>query len=163
MDRETIDQIFELYYSDLYRYINYKIDHIDLAEEMASEVFIRLIEVTKKNRFPETNIKGWLFVTASHIVADHYRKIYKKPETMLNDDIVDGNANLVEEVDDKEKKRLLVEAMRKLTNDQQEVINYRFNLEYSIEETARLMEKNDNSIKQLQFRALSALRKLISQ
>lgn len=161
-DRESIDRIFDQYYPDLYRYINYRVNNDDLAEEIASEVFIRLIEVTKKNKFPETNIKGWLFLTASHIIVDHYRKVYKKPETILNEEIVDNGTDLVSEVEAKEKKKMLAAAMTNLTTEQQDVLNYRFNLEYSIEETAALMNKNENAIKQLQFRALAALKKIMS-
>ncbi|MCI0670440.1 MAG: hypothetical protein L0Y64_08265, partial [Myxococcaceae bacterium] len=48
-------------------------------------------------------------------------------------------------------------AMQCLTEDQQEVIALRFLLDRSIAETARLMNRSDDAVKQLQRRALAAM------
>ena len=52
-------------------------------------------------------------------------------------------------------------ALEKLTSEQQHVIALRFSEEYSLEETAELMDKSVGAIKTLQFRALTALRQML--
>jgi RNA polymerase sigma-70 factor (ECF subfamily) len=50
-----------------------------------------------------------------------------------------------------------------LTDEQQKVIGMRFGNGFTLEETAELMGKKTNAIKALQFRALAALRRMISK
>ena len=47
--------------------------------------------------------------------------------------------------------------MSALTEEQQNVLTLRFGNGFSLEETAAMLKKNVNAIKQLQFRALAAL------
>ena len=54
-------------------------------------------------------------------------------------------------------------ALTALTEEQQNVITMRFNLGYSLEETANLLKKNVNAVKQLQFRALAALQRALGE
>jgi RNA polymerase sigma-70 factor (ECF subfamily) len=49
--------------------------------------------------------------------------------------------------------------LKELTTDQQHVLALRFGSGCSLAETAEIMGKKPNAIKQLQFRALAALRK----
>ena len=51
--------------------------------------------------------------------------------------------------------------LKELTTDQQHVLALRFGSGCSLAETAEIMGKKPNAIKQLQFRALAALRKNI--
>jgi len=50
-----------------------------------------------------------------------------------------------------------------LTADQQHVIDLRFGQELSLEETAIVMKKKVNAVKQLQLRALAALNRQIDE
>ena len=54
-------------------------------------------------------------------------------------------------------------ALRELTSDQQHVLALRFGSECSLAETANIMGKKPNAIKQLQFRALAALRRHLGE
>jgi len=160
--QQLIVEAFERYYDDVYRYVAFKVNDQDVAEEIASETFIRLVDALNKGKDPGERIKGWLFVTASHIIGDHYRSHYKKQETAMAEEFSDSKVDLQKEVESNETRTLLGRNLEKLTQEQRDVLNYRFNMEYSIEETAALMDKNENAIKQLQFRALSALKKLMN-
>ncbi len=162
-DKDRINSAFDAHFNDVYRFVNYRLSHPDAAEEIASEVFIRLADSTKKGKYPAENLKGWLFVTASHLIGDHFRALYKNKDSDLSDDLADHKTDLQRQYEHSETRSLLAESLSQLTEDQQQVINYRFNLEYSIEETAKIMSKNENAIKQLQFRALSNLKKLMSE
>jgi len=64
---------------------------------------------------------------------------------------------LAEEVENQDRTRFLQRALTRLTKEQQHVLALRFSLNYSLEETAVVMKKNVNAIKQLQYRALAAL------
>ncbi len=73
-DSQAIGAVYDQYFSEVYRYVLYRIGDQTLAEDITSDAFIRLLETVQAGRAPHSNLKGWLIGTASHLVADHFRK-----------------------------------------------------------------------------------------
>jgi RNA polymerase sigma-70 factor (ECF subfamily) len=163
LDHKAIGAVYDQYFSEVYRYVLYRVGDESLAEDMASDVFIRLLEAVKSGRGPESNLKGWLIGTASHIISDHLRKKYRRPEEELPESLPDLGLGPASEVDQREQNRLVRGAYSKLTSEQQDVLALRFGAGYSLEETASRMDKNVNAVKALQFRALAALQREIGE
>jgi RNA polymerase sigma-70 factor (ECF subfamily) len=161
LDPQGISAVFDRYYPEVFRFVRYRLNDEAAAEDIASDVFVRLLEATKAGRGPQTNLKAWLLATASHIVTDHLRKKYRRPTDELPETIADGTPGPSLDYEHKEREQRLKSAMSSLTEEQQNVLALRFNQAYSIEETASLMKKNVNAIKQLQFRALAALNRAL--
>ena len=164
LDSRVVGAVYDRYFADVYRFVYFKLSDEQLAEDISSDVFVRLLEAIKKNRGPKDNLKGWLLATASHAVADHLRQVYRKPTEALSETLSDDGApNLHEEIDRREQVDTIQDAYAELTTDQQNVLALRFGDGYSLEETARVMRKNVNAIKALQFRALAALQRNIGE
>lgn len=163
LDRQVIGAIYDQYFSEVYRYAYYRVGDAVQAEDIASDVFLRLVEAAQAGKGPQTNLKGWLIGTASHIVADQFRKKYRRTEEVISDEMPDHSPQPAFEVDQREQKRILENAYKVLTSEQQEVITLRFKQGYSLEETAAMMDKKVNAVKALQFRALSALSREIGE
>ena len=164
LDSKVIGAVYDRFFPDVYRYVYYRLGDELLAEDISSDVFVRLLEAVKKKRGPQTNLKGWLLATASHIVADHLRQTYRRPIEELSDGTPDNDApSLRDEIDRRDKVDAVQSAYLQLTPDQQNVLALRFGDGYSLEETARVMQKKVNAIKALQFRALAALQRNIGE
>jgi RNA polymerase sigma-70 factor (ECF subfamily) len=163
INAQTIGAIYDEYFPEIYRYALYRLGDESLAEDIASDVFIRLLEAVQASRGPQKNIKGWLLGTASHVVADTLRKKYRHQEDDLPASLPDPQPVSEVQVDQREQQRAMQSALSKLTAEQQNVLIFRFGQGYSIEETAILMNKNLNAIKALQFRALAALQRELGE
>lgn len=163
LDPQSIGAIYDQYFSEVYRYVRYRITEDVLAEDIASEVFVRLLEAVRRGQGPQSNLKGWLFATASNTVNDHLRRHYRRPTEELSESIPDGDLSVHAEVDFREQNRAVRAAYAQLTSEQQHVLALRFGLGFSLEETAVHMQKNANAIKALQFRALASLQKQIRE
>jgi RNA polymerase sigma-70 factor (ECF subfamily) len=163
LNSQVIGAIYDKYFPDVYRYVRYRLRDENLAEDLASDVFVRLLQAAQNNRSPRTNLKAWLFATASHIVTDHLRQSYRRPTDDLPDDLLDPSSAPGDEFDRRELVRKFHNGFEKLTPEQQHVLSLRFGDGYSLEETASLMKKNVNAVKGLQFRALAALQRLIGE
>lgn len=163
LDQQVIGAVYDQYFSEVYRYALYRIGDPTLAEDIASDVFVRLLEAAQGKRAPQTNLKGWLIGTASHVVMDHLRKKYRRPEEALSDSIPDPGSSIASEVDQREQNRTVNDAYAQLTPEQQHVLALRFGQGYSLEETAAFMNKNVNAVKALQFRALAALQREVGE
>jgi RNA polymerase sigma-70 factor (ECF subfamily) len=167
LDPQAITAIHNQYYPDIYRFARFRVNDEGTAEDIAGDVFMRLLEAVHNDRGPTTNLRGWLFRTTANIVNDHFRKIYNRPaedpseiyENVKDLYLAQEDPDVLS--DQAEQKRLVQSALEKLTDVQKLVITLRFANRLSLEETANLMGKNVNTIKALQYRALIALRKNI--
>ncbi len=163
LDPQAITAVYDRCFPDVYRFVLYRLNDEGLAEDIASDVFVRLLEACKKKRGPKKNIKAWLLSTASHIVTDHLRRHYRRPTTQLPETLAADTEALLSEIERIDQVRVTREALRQLTGDQQTVLALRFGQGYSLEETAAFMKKRVNAIKALQFRALAALRRYVGE
>lgn len=163
LDPQAIAAVYDHYFSDVYKYVRYRVGDEQAAEDISSDVFVRLLEASQKGRGPQTNLKAWLLGTASHIVTDHHRRSYRRPTDSLTDNMLDPLALPVDEFDHREQTRLVRSKLKDLTPEQQHVLALRFGEGYSIEETAAVMQKNVNAVKALQFRALASLQHGIAE
>jgi RNA polymerase sigma-70 factor (ECF subfamily) len=163
LDSQVIGAVYDRYFSDVYRFVFYRISNEQVAEDIASDVFVRLLEAVQKRRGPQSNIKGWLLATASHAVADHLRKVYRRPTEVLSEAMPDHGSSLTDEINYRQQSDSVRQAYAQLTQDQQNVLALRYGSGYSLEETATVMQKNINAVKALQFRALQALQRNIGE
>jgi RNA polymerase sigma-70 factor (ECF subfamily) len=163
LDAQSIGAIYDRYFPEIYRYVRYRISDETIAEDIASEVFVRLLEASQKNQGPQTNLRGWLIATASNVVNDHHRRQYRRPVEALSESMPDGSVNVHAEIDVREQNRLMKNALAQLTDEQQHVLALRFGDGYSLEETAVFLKKNVNAVKALQFRALASLQRFIGE
>jgi RNA polymerase sigma-70 factor (ECF subfamily) len=163
LDQQVIGAVYDQYFSEVYRYVLYRMGDSSLAEDVASDVFVRLLEASQNGRGPKTNLKGWLISTASHIVMDNLRRKYRRPEEELSDTMPDLSPSIASEIDQREQNQIINSAYAQLTPEQQNVLALRFGQGYSLEETANLLNKNVNAVKALQFRALAALQREVGE
>jgi RNA polymerase sigma-70 factor (ECF subfamily) len=163
LDSQIIGAVYDKYFPDIYRYVRYRLNDEQLAEDIASDVFVRLLEAVRNKRGPQINLKAWLLATASHAVVDHLRRTYRRPAESLPEDLLDLDSMPHDIFDQMEQKRNVQQAYAMLTADQQHVLALRFGQGYSLEETAAMLRKNVNAVKALQFRALAALQRNIEE
>lgn len=163
LDPAAIGSLHDQYYPELYRYARFRLGDPALAEDTASEAFVRLLEAVQAGRGPKSSARGWLFGTLRHMIDDHYRAHYARPvETGLVEDLShDGGP--AEAVEDEEQRQKVRAALERLTAEQQHVLALRFSAGYNLEETAGLMGRNANAVKALQFRALQSLRRALDE
>jgi len=162
LDPQAITRAHEVYFPIVYRYAHYRLGDDTVAEDLASDAFIRLLEALHAGQGPASSLRGWLMGTISNLVNDYYRKIYNKPTEHLGEAIPDQSGNPTFQSERSDQRAALRTALLELTPDQQNVLALRFGSGCSLAETAEIMRKKTNAIKQLQFRALVALRNNIS-
>ena len=162
-DAQAVSAIYDQFFSEVYRYIRYRVDDDSTAEDIASDVFVRLLEAARKNNGPQSSLRGWLIATASNAVNDYLRKQYRRPQSELTEELPDTSSNVSAEVDAREERQVVRTAYAQLTDEQQHVLALRFGQGFSLEETATQLNKNVNAVKALQFRALASLQRQIGE
>ena len=160
LESRALGEIHDRYYADLYRYLLYRTNDEHTADDLSSEVFTRLLDSLHAGRAPDS-LRAWLFGVAAHLVADHFRRQARRPQVELADDLPAPDSSLDAAVNAALTIQSVRRALQQLTDEQQQVLALRFNEGRSITETAGLLQKSETAVKQLQFRAMAALRRLM--
>lgn len=157
LDSNALTEIHTMYYTPVFRYILLRVNDHDTAEDLTSEVFIRLLSALRDHTAPRNTLRGWLFGVASRVVKDHYRHHYRFRHTTLDESMPAHHEKSDDRLEAKMTKEALRHAVTELTEEQQNALALRFGFGMSIQETAQTMGKSEGSVKMLQARAVAAL------
>lgn len=158
LDPEAITEIHNRYFADVIRYARYRLGDSIQAEDIAAEAFLRLLDAIHNRKGPRTSLRGWLMGTTSNLINNHFRSSYAYPRVTLEDKITAKDGNPADHTEQVDRQNAVRAALRALPDSQQHVLALRFGSGCSLAETAEIMGKKVNAIKQLQFRALTSLR-----
>lgn len=162
LDQDALAEIHDTYYTPIFRYVAFRVSDRDVAEDLTSEVFTRLLSALRDKNAPQSTLRGWLYGVAARVVSDYHRKQYRVPEVELDEAIVSHERNPLEAVEALMTHEDLKHALQQLTEDQQHVLGLRFGYDMPIQEVARVLGKTEGAIKQLQARAIAALARKLS-
>jgi len=155
---ESFAQLYREYVQRIYRYIYYRVRNEQLAEDLCSDVFTKVIEGLPDYEDRGKPFIAWLYRIAHARVVDHYRRQDRRP-TATNVD--DANLSITPDMDAQlvrsHASKVLMKGIETLTVDQQQVIILRFIEGLPIETVAQQLGKKGNAIKALQFRAVRSL------
>jgi RNA polymerase sigma-70 factor (ECF subfamily) len=145
------EQIFERHYATVFGFVRYRLRGADEAEDIASQVFE--VAFTRADRFDYRGvpIEAWLIGIARNLVRDHIKKLGRRG---VSEELDESNSPPEPDVASTiDLRQDLAAAMHTLTEDQREVIALRFLLDKPVAETAGLMHRSEDAVKNLQRRA----------
>lgn len=162
MDRDALGQVYDQFYSRIYKYVSFRINDQQNVEDLTSEVFTRLLASLNKGRAPE-KLQAWLFGVANNVVTDHYRSTNRATWSEINEQMASTAASPDEQTDFALIRERLRKGLHKLNSDQQHVLALRFGYGMPIKEVADQMGRSIGAIKMLQARAIAALTKEVEE
>ena len=150
--------LFDHYYPRVYRYALSKLKRSQDAEDVAAETFARVLRKLDRFRWRGAGFEAWIFRIAYNLIVDQYRGSGR--EELADEE--DGAPDEVTPEDiyfQTETASELGQMMNTLSDDQREVLLLRFVAGLETDEICKVMGRTPNAIRQLQFRALDAMRK----
>ncbi len=157
LEPDALAEIHDRYYGPIYRFLALRVGDPQAAEDLTSEVFMRLLSALRDRSAPQNTLQGWLYGVAARVASDYHRQHYRAPQVELDDSLPAGTDSPLELLEASLTREALLQAIGELTGEQQTVIALRFGSDLSIREVAEHMGKTEGAIKQLQARALAAL------
>jgi RNA polymerase sigma-70 factor (ECF subfamily) len=157
-DAEAFAVLYREQVQVIFRYIAYRVNDPQLAEDLTGDVFARALQSLGSYQDRGKPFVAWLYRIARARVIDHYRRVDRRPaESDLEAEPIQVEPDLDGAMLRRQAAKALRSAIAELTEDQQQVIILRFIEGYRIEAIAELMGKKPNAIKALQHRALRTL------
>ena len=147
----------------LYRFTYYQVRDAQLAEDIVSEVMVRMIEHVERFVLHQAPFRAWLFRIARNLIADHYRTRKRRASTSL-EEWLDTNREREPGCSDAhidimlDRDRLRA-GLLLLTCEQREVILLHVVEGWELPEIARLLDRSLASVKGLYYRGIESLRR----
>ncbi len=161
-DQEALGWLYQLFYPKLYNYAYLQLGDVQQAEDLASEVLLRVLESLKGYRFRGVPLAAWVFRIARNCLIDLHRRRQRRPQVALYEGIPnahDGPQAAAERAIAQDELRL---ALTRLTEEQRQVIVLKFVEGMDNAGVARVLGRSQGAVKSLQHRALLSLRKILS-
>lgn len=161
-DSEVIGELYERYNLDVFRYLYYRLGDKHAAEDLTSEVFIRMIRFLHGYHSQDSSFNAWLLQIARNLAVDHLRKMSVRNHVSLEEEMVAEKEDVVGAVERKLTSDKLARALNRLSEDQRDVLVLRFVNGMRLEQVAQTLHKSVDSIKGLQRRGLLSLREILT-
>ena len=151
-------QIYHEHRQSILNYVYYRTGDQDLAEDITSEVFMKMVEQYERTFNKGKPVAPWLYAIARNLLIDHHRRAGIIDWQPLPDQIESqGRFQPVQQTEARLTRDCLGVALDYLTEEQQQVILLKFIEKKSNREVGQRLGKTEGAIKSLQFRALAAL------
>ncbi len=180
-ESEATGALYRQFLPGIFGYIAARVPDRFLAEDLTSEVFLKMVEGLHQVRArDEAGFAAWLLQIARFTVAGYYRGREKEPVlhslTSANEEpekqnydgesyalpSTDPEADPVHLAEIKAEWKDVVEAINMLTEEQRQVLVGRLIMGYDVATVAKMIGKKGNAVKALQFRALQSLQRFLS-
>jgi RNA polymerase sigma-70 factor (ECF subfamily) len=162
-DPAAFAEIYEQCQPAIYRYIFYQIGDAATAEDLTSEVFVRLVDKIDRFTYRGRPLLAWLYTIARNLITDHRRRTKLAQPLELEKQLIADTIDVEESIEDKLARRRVIAAIAQLTEEQRQVILLRFTEGMDNTSTASILGKSVNAVKAQQHRALAALRRILER
>jgi RNA polymerase sigma-70 factor (ECF subfamily) len=165
-DPDALTALVRHFHVPLTRYLRVLTqNNLSLADDLAGATWEKVAGAIRDYRMKGAGFEAWLFTIARRCLAAHFRWVGRHPERldgeMIAADVPDWSADPDAILANKIESHQIAAAVNELPRSQRRCVILRFVVGLSLAETAATLDKNVNTVKQLQYRALRALKKLI--
>jgi RNA polymerase sigma-70 factor (ECF subfamily) len=161
-DEAALGELYDHYGPRIYAYVYRRVSDAQLAEDLTGDVFLRVLQAIQSERFWQTSFQAWLYRIAHNLVVDHYRR-KGHDDIELEDWLASTEDGPDVALTAQLSRQRLAAAIKRLTDDQQQVLALRFGQGLTARETAEVVDKSVGAVEALQHRALGALRRIFEK
>ena len=161
-DEDALQKLYEKYYPKIYNYAFLQMGDVHAAEDLTSDVMLKMLESIQKYSFRGLPFGAWVFRIARNRLIDLHRRRKRRGEVDLSETI-SGTLASPESMAERALERGQIQiALKHLTDEQRQVIVLKFIQGFDNRSVGRIMGRSEGAVKSLQHRALGRLRRVLS-
>ena len=154
-DPARFADLYELNFDRVYAYAVKRVQDRAEAEDLTAEVFHQALANLKRFEWRGIPFAAWLFRIAANLISDRWQRSGRE---LADEQAIESAQVSPAEIEEVERRATLFRLVDTLPVEQKRVVLLRFVEQKSIKEVASAIRKTEGAVKQLQFRALSALK-----
>lgn len=159
---EQFEVLYALYLPKVYGFVMNKVRSASLAEDLTSEIFVKVLEGLPRYRFQGRPFGAWVFQIVRNHLLDHYAKqgrsrhdTLEDPTWLKDENELNDPAALARQ---KNTRDTLEKQIDTLPLQEAEVVRLKYFAELSNQEIAATLNLQPNHVGVLLFRALKKLK-----
>lgn len=160
-DRAALVELYRRHYGAIFRYCAHRLFDRAVAEDVTSEVFLKMVENFHSFRGTEKQFRNWLYRIAINAVNHHLRRMNRR-KSLLRAAREQSNNRAADCDESPERLALLRQAMLALKPRYQTVITLRFFENLKLTEIAEVLGSSPCTVRSQLARALARLRKQLA-
>lgn len=165
-----VGALFASYHERIVVYLRRRCGDVQLAEDLAMEVWIRVQRHQDRYQDRGTPVEAWLYSIARNLLTDHQRRAscpsYGTQRTVSADLLAEQGRDVAAPITDDEERvergDQLAAVLERLTDQQRAVVRLRLLEGYSTRETAEQLAMSEQHVKDVKRRGLDRLRRLLA-
>lgn len=150
--------LYRRHYDAIFKYCAHRLFDRHLAEDMTSQVFLKVVEKFHSFEGSERQFRNWLYIIATNVVNQHLRKSARQKVSLK---ILEEQSNIKNSPSEDCTVKLVIlkRAMLTLRPRYQTIITLRFFENMKLTEIAEVLGSSPGTIRSQLARALAKLRK----
>ncbi|MDB2408473.1 sigma-70 family RNA polymerase sigma factor [Crocinitomicaceae bacterium] len=152
--------LYEQYHENIFRYIVKRVDDVEAAYDITSNVFVKALTNLHKYEFRGVPFSSWLFRIAKSELYQSFRDKKARRTVSIDKVIVADIFEEFEESFNDERKAELMQALREINEKDLALIELRYFEKRSYREIGEIINVTENNAKVKTFRALQRLKKV---
>jgi RNA polymerase sigma-70 factor (ECF subfamily) len=159
-DAEAFGELYARHVRRIYNYIYYRTGNHHDAEDLSARVFQRALKHVGTFENKGVPFTAWLYRIAHNLVANWHRDRSRRPVVPLDQHVAVSEIAIHPEVEAiaNEEQGILLEAVRELPDDRQQLLILKFVERMSNAQIGEVMGRTEGAIKSLYHRTLNTLR-----
>ena len=158
--RETFAALYEEYLDRVFRYIQYRVNNIQLAEDLTSAVFEKALASFSKYSKDKASFSTWIFSIAHNQIIDYYR-VNRKRQTVSLEEVTAQSSNVFspeEALERKDERERLHMCLSGLSEEEQEIIRLKFGAELNNRQIGKVLSLSESNVGTKLYRAIRKMR-----
>lgn len=159
-DAGAFGELYARHVRRIYNYIYYRTGNHHDAEDLTARVFQRALKHVGTFEDKGVPFTAWLYRIAHNLVANWHRDRSRRPVVPLDQHVAVSEIAIHPEVEAiaNEEQGILLEAVRELPDDRQQLLILKFVERMSNAQIGEVMGRTEGAIKSLYHRTLNTLR-----
>jgi RNA polymerase sigma-70 factor, ECF subfamily len=163
-DRQALEELYLIHFDRIYSYLHMSVGNRHDAEDITTQVFLKMLEAIGKFRWQSAPFSAWLFRIAHNLAMDHFRARRRwQPEEDVPEQPGEEEPSAELLAMQSIGRQSMLELIENLSPEQQQVLTLKFVFNFPNGDVATILGKTEGAIKSLQHRALVSLQKQLEQ
>jgi len=160
-DSTAFVQLYRSHYDSVLRYCVHRLFERQMAEDVTSEVFLKVVENINGFKGNKKQFRCWLYRIATNAVNNHFRKARRRKHLLIIAH-EQADSQVADCGESAEKLTVLREAVFTLKPRYQTIITLRFFENLKLTEIAEVLGSSPGTVRSQLMRALAKLRKVLA-
>ena len=160
--RDALEELYLLHFDRIYSYLHMSVGNRHDAEDLTTQVFVKMLESIGKFRWRSAPFSAWLFRIAHNLAIDHFRarrRVQAEDEVPEQDEEPSAEEQALHSIG----QAGMLELIDRLSSEQRQVLTLKFLFGFGNAETAGILGKTEGAVKSLQHRALASLERQLAR